>query len=100
MRAGERGAMVITEALKRAKLAPEQVDEVIMGQVLTAGPGQNPAGRSAIKAGLPVAVPAMTIHMLCGSGLRAVMLAAQAIANSDADVVVAGGQENMSLAPH
>src|SRR5437870_10081766 len=98
--APELGAMVITEALKRAKLAPEQVDEVIMGQVLTAGSGQNPARQSAIKAGLPVAVPAMTINMVCGSGLRAVMLAAQAIANSDADVVVAGGQENMSLAPH
>jgi acetyl-CoA C-acetyltransferase len=94
------GAVVITEALKRAKLAPEQVDEVIMGQVLTAGSGQNPARQAAIKAGLPVAIPAMTINMVCGSGLRAVMLAAQAIGSSDADVVVAGGQENMTLAPH
>jgi acetyl-CoA C-acetyltransferase len=94
------GAVVITEALKRAKLAPEQIDEVIFGQVLTAGSGQNPARQASIKAGLPVAIPAMTINMVCGSGLRAVMLAAQAIANSDADVVVAGGQENMTLAPH
>jgi acetyl-CoA C-acetyltransferase len=94
------GALVITEALKRAKLSAEQVDEVIFGQVLTAGSGQNPARQAAIKSGLPVAVPSMTINMVCGSGLRAVMLAAQAIANSDAEVVVAGGQENMSLAPH
>jgi acetyl-CoA C-acetyltransferase len=98
--APELGAIVITEVLKRAKLAPEQVDEVLLGQVLTAGSGQNPARQAAIKAGLPVAIPAMTINMVCGSGLRAVMLAAQAIANSDADVVVAGGQENMTLAPH
>src|SRR5207302_1989936 len=98
--APELGALVIAEALKRAKLAPEQVDEVIMGQVLTAGSGQNPARQAAIKAGLPVAVPAMTINMVCGSGLRAVMLAAQAVANSDAEVLVAGGQENMTLAPH
>jgi acetyl-CoA C-acetyltransferase len=98
--APELGALVIGEALKRAKLAPEQVDEVVMGQVLTAGSGQNAARQASIKAGVPVAVPAMTINMVCGSGLRAVMLAAQAIANGDAEVVVAGGQENMSLAPH
>src|SRR6266436_5708091 len=98
--APELGALVIAEALKRAKLAPEQVDEVIMGQVLTAGSGQNPARQAAIKAGLPVAVPAMTINMVCGSGLRAVVLAAQAVANSDAEVLVVGGQENMTLAPH
>lgn len=98
--AQELGALVIVEALKRAKLAPEQVDEVIMGQVLTAASGQNTARQAAIKANLPVAVPAMTINMVCGSGLRAVMLAAQAIGNSDAEIVVAGGQENMSLAPH
>jgi acetyl-CoA C-acetyltransferase len=98
--APELGAVVIGEALKRAKLAPEQVDEVILGQVLTAGSGQNPARQSALKAGLPVAVPAMTINMVCGSGLRAVMLAAEAVANSDAEIVVAGGQENMTLAPH
>ncbi|HEX4598219.1 MAG TPA: acetyl-CoA C-acetyltransferase [Burkholderiaceae bacterium] len=98
--APELGAVVITEALKRAKLAPEQVDEVIFGQVLAAGSGQNPARQASIKAGLPVAIPSMTINMVCGSGLRAVMLAAQAIGNGDADVVVAGGQENMTLAPH
>ncbi|UCG98136.1 MAG: acetyl-CoA C-acetyltransferase [Burkholderiales bacterium] len=98
--APELGAVVIKELLKRAKLAPEQVDEVILGQVLAAGSGQNPARQALIKAGLPVAVPAMTINKVCGSGLKAVMLAAQAIANGDAEVVIAGGQENMSLAPH
>jgi acetyl-CoA C-acetyltransferase len=86
--------------LKRAKIEPAQVDEVILGQVLTAGAGQNPARQAAIKAGLPFAVPAMTINKVCGSGLKAVMLAAQAIANGDAQIVIAGGQENMSLAPH
>jgi len=98
--APELGAVVIRELLKRAALAPEQVDEVILGQVLAAGSGQNPARQALIKAGLPVAVPAMTINKVCGSGLKAVMLAAQAIANGDAEVVIAGGQENMSLAPH
>jgi acetyl-CoA C-acetyltransferase len=94
------GAAVIQELLRRAKLPPEQVDEVILGQVLTAGSGQNPARQALIAAGLPVGVPAMTINKVCGSGLKAVMLAAQAIANGDAEVVIAGGQENMSLAPH
>jgi acetyl-CoA C-acetyltransferase len=98
--APELGAVVIQEVLRRAKLPPEQVDEVILGQVLAAGSGQNPARQASIKAGLPVAVPAMTINKVCGSGLKAVMLAAQAIANGDAEVVIAGGQENMSLAPH
>jgi acetyl-CoA C-acetyltransferase len=98
--APELGAVVIGELLKRAKIEPAQVDEVILGQVLTAGAGQNPARQAAIKAGLPVAVPAMTINKVCGSGLKAVMLAAQAIANGDAQIVIAGGQENMSLAPH
>ncbi len=98
--APELGAVVIQEVLKRAKLAAEQVDEVILGQVLAAGSGQNPARQALVKAGLPVGIPAMTINKVCGSGLKAVMLAAQAIANGDADVVVAGGQENMSLAPH
>jgi len=100
MPAPELGAVVIKELLRRAGLAPEQVDEVILGQVLAAGSGQNPARQATIKAGLPVAVPAMTINKVCGSGLKAVMLAAQAIANGDAEVVIAGGQENMSLAPH
>jgi len=94
------GAAVIREALSRAKVAPEQVSEVIMGQVLTAGSGQNPARQSVIKAGLPNMVPGMTINKVCGSGLKAVMLAANAIIAGDADIVVAGGQENMSAAPH
>jgi acetyl-CoA C-acetyltransferase len=94
------GAIVIGELLRRAKLPPEAIDEVILGQVLTAGVGQNPARQSVIKAGLPVSVPAMTINKVCGSGLKAVMLAAQAVANGDARVVIAGGQESMSQAPH
>ncbi|WP_019560719.1 MULTISPECIES: acetyl-CoA C-acetyltransferase [Caldimonas] len=98
--AAELGAVVIAEALRRAGIAGEQVSEVIMGQVLQAGCGQNPARQAVIKAGLPHAVPAMTINKVCGSGLKAVMLAAQAIRDGDAEVVVAGGQENMSQAPH
>jgi acetyl-CoA C-acetyltransferase len=98
--ASELGAIVIKEVLARAGLKPDQVDEVIMGQVLTAGVGQNPARQAAIKAGLPVEIPAMTINKVCGSGLKAVMLAAQSIANGDADIVIAGGQENMSASPH
>jgi acetyl-CoA C-acetyltransferase len=98
--APELGAIVIGEVLKRAGVKPDQVDEVIMGQVLTAGAGQNPARQALIKAGLPVEIPAMTINVVCGSGLKAVMLAAQAIDRGDAEIVVAGGQENMSLAPH
>jgi acetyl-CoA C-acetyltransferase len=98
--ASELGALVIKEVLARAGVKPDQVDEVIMGQVLTAGVGQNPARQAVIKAGLPVTVPAMTINKVCGSGLKAVMLAAQAIANGDAEIVVAGGQENMSASPH
>ena len=94
------GAAVIREALARAKVAPDQVSEVIMGQVLTAGSGQNPARQSVIKAGLPNMVPGMTINKVCGSGLKAVMLAANAIMAGDAEIVVAGGQENMSAAPH
>ncbi|MGC7402584.1 acetyl-CoA C-acetyltransferase [Pandoraea pneumonica] len=94
------GAIVIDEVLKRAKLKGDDVSEVIMGQVLTAGSGQNVARQAAIKAGLPTMVPAMTINKVCGSGLKAVMLAANAIAAGDADIVVAGGQENMSAAPH
>ncbi|AHB05670.1 acetyl-CoA acetyltransferase [Pandoraea pnomenusa] len=94
------GAIVIDEVLKRAKLKGEDVSEVIMGQVLTAGSGQNVARQASIKAGLPAMVPAMTINKVCGSGLKAVMLAANAISAGDADIVVAGGQENMSAAPH
>jgi acetyl-CoA C-acetyltransferase len=98
--APELGAIVIKEVLRRAGVAPDQVDEVIMGQVLTAASGQNPARQAALKAGLPVTVPAMTINKVCGSGLKAVMLAVQSIAHGDAEIVVAGGQENMSASPH
>lgn len=94
------GAHVIKAVLERAQVKPDQISEVIMGQVLTAGAGQNPARQAAVKAGLPNSVPAMTINLVCGSGLKAVMLAAQAIAAGDAEIVVAGGQENMSAAPH
>ena len=98
--APELGATVITALLARYKLRPEQISEVILGQVLTAGSGQNPARQSSIKAGLPAEIPAMTINKVCGSGLKAVMLAAQAVRCGDADIVIAGGQENMSAAPH
>ena len=98
--APELGATVITALLARYKLRPEQISEVILGQVLTAGSGQNPARQSLIKAGLPAEIPAMTINKVCGSGLKAVMLAAQAVRCGDADIVIAGGQENMSAAPH
>jgi len=98
--APELGATVIRAVLERAGLKPEQVSEVIMGQVLTAGSGQNPARQSLIKAGLPTAVPGMTINVVCGSGLKAVMLATQSVQCGNADIVVAGGQENMSAAPH
>ena len=94
------GAAVITELLKRAKLSGDQIGEVILGQVLTAGAGQNPARQSVIKSGLPNTVPAMTINKVCGSGLKAVMLGAQAIRDGDSEIVIAGGQESMSLAPH
>jgi len=98
--APELGAAVIQSLLKKSGVAPDQVSQVILGQVLTAGSGQNPARQAAVKAGLPHAVPAMTINVVCGSGLKAVMLAAQAIRDGDAEIVIAGGQENMSLAPH
>jgi len=98
--APELGAAVIAALLARYKLRPEQISEVILGQVLTAGSGQNPARQSSIKAGLPPEIPAMTINKVCGSGLKAVMLAAQAVRCGDADIVIAGGQENMSAAPH
>ncbi len=94
------GAIVIKEAIARARLDPAQIGEVIMGQVLAAGAGQNPARQASMKAGLPKEVPGLTINAVCGSGLKAVMLAAQAVAWGDSDIVVAGGQENMSAAPH
>ncbi len=98
--APELGSIVIREALARAKVDPAAVGEVIMGQVLAAGAGQNPARQALLKAGLPKEVPGLTINAVCGSGLKAVMLAAQAIACGDSEIVVAGGQENMSAAPH
>ncbi len=96
----ELGSIVIREAIARAKLSPDQVGEVIMGQVLAAGCGQNPARQATLKAGLAMETPALTINAVCGSGLKAVMLAAQAVAWGDSDIVVAGGQENMSASPH
>ncbi len=94
------GATVIRDLLARTGVSGDQVGEVILGQVLTAGSGQNPARQSVIKAGLPNDVPAMTINMVCGSSLKAIMLGAQAIKSGDADVVIAGGQESMSTSPH
>jgi acetyl-CoA C-acetyltransferase len=98
--AADLGAAVIQELVKRAKLSGEQIGEVILGQVLTAGVGQNPARQAVIKSGLPKAVPAMTINKVCGSGLKAVMLGAQAIRDGDSEIVIAGGQESMSMSPH
>src|SRR5574343_1782982 len=98
--ATELGSVVIREAVARAGLQADQIGEVIMGQVLTAGVGQNPARQAMMKAGLAKETPALTINAVCGSGLKAVMLAAQAIAWGDSEIVVAGGQENMSLSPH
>jgi len=95
------GAVVIREVLARAKnLDPALVGEVIMGQVLAAGAGQNPARQALMKAGIPKEVPALTINAVCGSGLKAVMLAAQSVAWGDSEIVIAGGQENMSASPH
>ena len=98
--ATELGAIVIREAIARAGLSADQIGEVIMGQVLTAGVGQNAARQAAMKAGVAKETPALTINAVCGSGLKAVMLAAQAVAWGDSEIVVAGGQESMSLAPH
>ena len=94
------GAVVIEEAIKRAGIAKDAVDEVVMGNVLQSGLGQNPARQAMIKAGMPIETPAMTINKVCGSGLRCVSLAAQIIKAGDADVIVAGGMENMSQAPY
>ncbi len=98
--ATEIGAQIIKALLERSGIKPEQVSEVIMGQVLTAGVGQNPARQALIRAGLPDTIPGMTVNLVCGSGLKATHLAAQAIRCGDADIVIAGGQENMSAAPH
>ena len=98
--APELGAAVIRDLLAETKVPADQVDEVILGQVLTAGSGQNPARQAVIKAGLPVQVPAFTLNKVCGSGLKALHLATQAIRCGDADIIIAGGQENMSLSPY
>ena len=98
--ATELGAIVIKEAIARAKLDAAQIGEIIMGQVLAAGAGQNPARQAMMKAGVAKETPALTINAVCGSGLKAVMLAAQAVAWGDSEIVVAGGQENMSASPH
>ena len=98
--AADLGAHVIKNLLARSGISPEMVSEVIMGQVLTAGVGQNPARQALIRAGIPNMVPAMTINKVCGSGLKATHLAAQAIMCGDAEIVIAGGQENMSASPH
>ena len=98
--AHELGKVAIQEALKRAGVEGGRVSEVIMGQILTAGQGQNPARQASIAAGIPVESPAWGVNQLCGSGLRAVALGYQAILNGDSDIVVAGGQESMSQAPH
>ncbi|MFD2232057.1 acetyl-CoA C-acetyltransferase [Alkalimarinus sediminis] len=98
--AAQLGAITIKALLEKYAIAADQIDEVILGQVLTAGCGQNPARQASINAGIPATTPAMTINKVCGSGLKAVHMAAQAIACGDADMVVAGGQESMSLSPH
>ena len=91
---------MIADVLKRSGLQADQIGEVIMGQVLTAGSGQNPARQAVIKSGLNQGTPGLTINAVCGSGLKAVMLAAQAVACGDSEIVIAGGQENMSASPH
>ncbi len=98
--ATELGAAVVKAVLERAGVSADLIGELIMGQVLTAGVGQNPARQTVIKSGLPQGVPGLTINAVCGSGLKAVMLAAQSVATGDSEVVIAGGQESMSLAPH
>ena len=98
--ATELGAAVLKALIERSGLSPDLVGEVIMGQVLAAGAGQNPARQSVVKAGLPHAIPGLTINAVCGSGLKAVMLAAQSVATGDSEIVIAGGQENMSASPH
>ena len=94
------GAAVVIDLLRRANLSGDQINELIFGQVLTAGSGQNPARQTVIKSGLPQGVPALTINAVCGSGLKAVMLAAQAIRDGDSEIIIAGGQESMSMSPH
>ena len=98
--ASDLGATVITGLLDETGIEPRAVSEVILGQVLTGGAGQNPARQAALKGGLPVDVPAMTINKVCGAGQKSIHLAAQAIRCGDADIVIAGGQDSMTQAPH
>src|SRR5215203_5490870 len=98
--AADLGALVVREAVARAAIAPGDVDECILGNVVSAGQGQHPARQAALRAGLPPEVPSLNVNMVCGSGLRAVMLAAQGIAAGDRDIVVAGGMESMSQSPY
>ena len=98
--ANELGSSVISESIKRSKLNPYDVDEVIMGQVLTGGTGQNPARQAAINAGIPKEKPAYVVNQVCGSGIRSVVSGFQSIVSADSNIIIAGGQENMSLAPH
>ena len=100
IKADQLGAITIKEVLKKSKFNNDEIDEVIMGQVLTAGGGQNPARQAAINAGIPISKPAHVINQVCGSGLRAVISGYQSIKLGDAKNVISGGQENMSLAPH
>src|SRR6187431_1480502 len=96
----ELGTVAVREAVRRSGVRPDQVDEVILGCILQAGLGMNPARQAAIKAGIPESVPAHTVNKVCGSGLQSVMMAAQAIKAGDAEIVVAGGTENMTRAPY
>ena len=98
--ANELGSSVISESIKRSKLKPDDVDEVIMGQVLTGGTGQNPARQASINAGIPKEKPAYIVNQVCGSGIRSVISGFQSIRSADSNIIIAGGQENMSLAPH
>jgi acetyl-CoA C-acetyltransferase len=98
--APELGAAVVADLLRRANLSGDQINELIFGQVLTGGSGQNPARQTVVKSGLPQGVPALTINAVCGSGLKAVMLGAQAIRDGDSEIVIAGGQESMSMSAH
>ena len=99
VRADQLGSIVINEVLKRSNVNPDEVDEIIMGQVLTAGMGQNPARQAAINAGIPVSKPAYIVNQVCGSGLRAIISGFQSIKLGDLKIVISGGQENMSIAP-
>ena len=99
IRAHHLGSIVINEVFKRSNVNPDEVDEIIMGQVLTAGMGQNPARQAAINAGIPVSKPAYIVNQVCGSGLRAIISGFQSIKLGDSKIVISGGQENMSIAP-